>query len=77
MEQQKNRENICDALSCFLFSSPLQLVFNKLLLICGAFFFSIKSSMNVYILLPTATYGQELGCFNYIHICIEDHLCLF
>lgn len=39
MEQHKNRENICDAPSCILFSSPLQLVFNNLLLVCGFLFF--------------------------------------
>lgn len=36
----KHRENVRDALSCILFSSPLQLIFNNLLLVCGAFFFS-------------------------------------
>lgn len=43
----------------------------------GFYFFSIKSPMNVCNLLPTATYGQELGCLNYIGVCIKDHLCLF
>lgn len=78
MEQHKNRENIWDAPSCILFSSPLQLVFNNLLLVCGFLvFFSVKSPMNVCSLLPTATCGQELGYLNYIGICIKDHLCLF
>lgn len=39
MEQHKNRENTCDASSCILFSSPLQLVFNNLLLVYGFLFF--------------------------------------
>lgn len=41
-EQHKNRKNLCDAPSCILFSSPLQFVFNNLLLVCGfvLFFFN-------------------------------------
>lgn len=53
MKQHKNRENVSDALSCVLFSSPLlcfgcgffclQLVFNNLLLGCGFVFLFLVS----------------------------------
>lgn len=48
--------------SNILFSSPLQLVFNNLLLGLGFYFSSVKSPMNPCNLLPTASCGQEFGC---------------